>query len=70
MILESPVSTALKQGRSYVSGDSGFIKKDDTMTTFLESNHPTTNTKTETETETNAKTKTNTNKQGPLFIFV
>ena len=68
MILESPVSTALKQGRSYVSGDSRFIKKDDTMTTFLKSNPPTTNTK--TETETNAKTKTNTNKQGPIFIFV
>ena len=68
MLLESPVSTALKQGRSYVSGDSRFIKKDDTMTTFLKSNSPTTNTK--TETETNAKTKTNTNKQGPLFIFV
>ena len=68
MILESPVSTALKQGRSYVSGDSRFIKKDDTRTTFLESNHPTTNTN--TKTETNAKTKTNTNKQGPLFIFV
>ena len=63
MILESPVSTALKQGRSYVSGDSRFIKKDDTMTTFLKSNLPTTNTN--TETETNAKTKTNTNKQGP-----
>ena len=68
MILESPVSTALKQGRSYVSGDSRFIKKDDTMTTFLKSNPPTTNTK--TKTETNAKTKTNTNKQGPIFIFV
>ena len=68
MILESPVSTALKQGRSYVSGDSRFIKKDDTRTTFLKSNPPTTNTK--TETETNAKTKTNSNKQGPLFIFV
>ena len=65
MILESPVSTALKQGRSYVSGDSRFIKKDDTRTTFLESNHLTTNTKTKTETETNAKTNTSTNKQGP-----
>ena len=63
MILESPVSTALKQGRSYVSGDSRFIKKDDTMTTFSKSNPPTTNTK--TETETNAKTNTSTNKQGP-----